>query len=54
LNARKPPVLDWASSASPRAGKRARIRIACLQSSPMIAFACYALSRSPAQWPSVC
>jgi hypothetical protein len=30
LNGRKPPVFDRASSASPRAGKRARIRIACL------------------------
>jgi hypothetical protein len=49
---RRPPVLDWASFASPRADKQARIRTECLPNSPTSASAARALPRSPAHWTS--
>jgi hypothetical protein len=49
---RRPPVLDWASSASPRADKRARIRTEFSPNSPTSVSAARALLRSPAHWTS--
>jgi hypothetical protein len=47
---RRPPVLDLASSRSPRADKRALMRTACSRNWPTSVSVAHALPRSPAQW----
>jgi hypothetical protein len=46
---RRPPVFDWASSASPRADERARIRSASSPNWPTSAYVAHG-PRSPANW----
>jgi hypothetical protein len=48
----RPPVLEWASSASPRAGKRARTRTSCSPSSLTSVSADHALPQSPSHLTS--
>jgi hypothetical protein len=47
---RRPPVLDWASSASPREDMRALMRTACSRNWPTSVSVARALPWSPAHW----
>jgi hypothetical protein len=47
---RRPPVLDWASCASPRAERRAMMRTACSRNCPTSVSVAHARPRSPAHW----